>query len=84
MFQRELKVNYGSIDRLVGDIESYQNALSVMKQKVKQIWELLEESSGESYENLKERKETILKQISSCEEELRDLHELLAGYSYDM
>lgn len=84
MFQRELKVNYGSIDRLVGDIETYQNALSVMKQKVKQIWELLEESSGESYESLKERKETILNQISSCEGELGDLHELLAGYSYDM
>ena len=84
MFHRELKINYGMLGDLISNIESYQSALSVMKQSVEKIWELLEESSGEAYEGLEERKETILGQISSCEEELTDLHDLLAGYSYDM
>ena len=84
MFHRELKINYGMLGDLISNIESYQSALSVMKQSVEKIWELLEESSGEAYEGLEERKETILGQISSCEGELTDLHDLLAGYSYDM
>ena len=84
MFHRELKINYGTLGGLISSIESYQSALSVMKQSVEKIWELLEESSGEAYEGLEERKETILGQISSCEGELTDLHDLLAGYSYDM
>ena len=84
MFHRELKINYGMLGDLISNIESYQSALSVMKQSVEKVWELLEESSGEAYEGLEERKETILGQISSCEEELTDLHDLLAGYSYDM
>ena len=84
MFHRELKINYGMLGDLISNIESYQSALSVMRQSVEKIWELLEESSGEAYEGLEERKETILGQISSCEGELTDLHDLLAGYSYDM
>ena len=84
MFHRELKINYGMLGDLISNIESYQSALSVMKQSVEKIWELLEESSGEAYEGLEERKETILGQISSCEGELTDLHDLLVGYSYDM
>ena len=81
MLHRELKINYGTLEELIINIESYQSALSTMKQNVKRIWELVEESSGEAYESLEERKETILEQISSCEEELTDLHELLTGYS---
>lgn len=81
---RELKVNYGVLEQLVGDIETYQSALTTMKEKVQKIWELLEESSGEAYESLEEQKETILGQMKSCEGELSDLHDLLAGYSYDM
>lgn len=66
MFHRELKINYGMLGDLISNIESYRSALSVMKQSVEKIWELLEESSGEAYEGLEERKETILGQISSC------------------
>ncbi len=52
MFHRELKINYGMLGDLISNIESYQSALSVMKQSVEKIWELLEESSGEAYEGL--------------------------------
>ena len=34
MFHRELKINYGMLGDLISNIESYQSALSVMKQSV--------------------------------------------------
>ena len=83
--KRDIKVNYGTIDSIVQELERYRSALESIESRIISINNKLEsENSGEAVSALRTKYSDMKSQISSCKEEITDLHDIFSNYSNDM
>ena len=83
--KRDIKVNYGTIDSIVQELERYRSALESIESRIISINNKLEsENSGEAVSALRTKYSDMKSQISSCKEEITDLHDIFCNYSNDM
>ena len=83
--KRDIKVNYGTIDSIVQELERYRSALENMESTIININNKLEsENSGDAVSALRIKYSDMKSQIDSCKEEITDLHDIFSNYSNDM
>ena len=83
--KRDIKVNYGTIDSIVQELERYRSALENMESTIININNKLEsENSGDAVSALRTKYSDMKSQIDSCKEEITDLHDIFSNYSNDM
>lgn len=83
--KNDIIINYSKITGMRDSIGKYKSALDTMEGSLKNIKSAIEtENSGEAITALTREYEELQNYISSCREELNDLHNLFAGYYYDM
>lgn len=83
--KRDIKVNYGTIDSIVQELERYRSALENIESTIININNKLEsENSGEAVSALRNKYSDMKGQIDSCKEEITDLRDIFSNYSNDM
>lgn len=83
--KRDLKINYGTMDEIIGKTKTYKNALDRMRTSLKNINDKIEwENLGKSVNEVGANYQTINEYINSCYEELEDLENIFQGFREDM
>ena len=83
--KRDIKVNYGTIDSIVQELERYRSALENIESTIININNKMEsENSGEAVSALRAKYSDMKSQIDSCKEEITDLRDIFSNYSNDM
>ena len=84
MFKRDIIVNYGSLDELVRQLDTYVNALNDIRSAVKSIMLKMESGRGLTIEHLKERDSTLVFEIDQVQKEILDLKNIIKNYTDEM
>jgi|GEM_PF-2189659 len=84
MFKRDIRVNYEILDDILNDMRVFYASLEDMEEAMKRLDSLLLESSGETIEALKKKKDESLEVIGKYKEQIEEVSNLLNGYIWNM
>ena len=84
MFKRDIIVNYGSLEALIKELNTYIDALDDIRSAVKSILVIIEKGSGLTTDALKEKDDALVYEIDQVQTEIRSLATILQNYVTDM
>lgn len=84
MGKQDLKLNFGVLDDIIGELYTFMRALEQMYEAVQGIQALLDISEGRAIEVLKTEKQRIEQKIDAYKEKVNDLYHFLQDYSSSM
>lgn len=84
MFKRDIRVNYGSLDNLIGELKQYSKALEDIEKALNSIHSLLANGRGKTTTVFQKKIKGYLKRIDVVQGELTDLSNIVQDYIADM
>lgn len=84
MAKQDLKINFGTLDELNGDLYGFMRALERMDEALNHLDGFLNNSSGETIEALKQEKQKTVESVSTYKSQVNDVYELTREYIDEM
>ncbi|MEI3604988.1 hypothetical protein SPD48_04740 [Pseudogracilibacillus sp. SE30717A] len=81
--KRDLKINYGILDDIIDELNTYKKALQTMENALVDISALVKINEGKSIEAWDEHVRTSKDEIKRYQEQVGDLHSLFKNYVSD-
>ena len=82
--KRDIRINYGTLDELIGKLNSYLTALTDIEKTIKQNQQMLASQDGEAFIALEASRKKIESQLAGQKKEIQTLHSIFSNYATDM
>lgn len=84
MFKNDIKVNYSTLEQIVGTLEKYQKALQDIRDSINKIEKIVQQGKGLTMDGLVKKSSDFKDNLDDTKEEVEELLELFKGYNTDM
>src|SRR5699024_6675796 len=81
--KRDLKKNYGKLDDIIGELQTYEEALETMEESLEEISTLVKTNKGKSIDAWDEQLNTSKGEVKRYQEQIGDLLSLFENYVSD-
>ncbi len=81
--KRDLRINYGILDDIIEELNTYKNALQTMENSLEEISALVKMNEGQSIDAWDEHIRISKDEIKRYQEQVGDLHSLFENYVSD-
>ena len=81
--KRDLKINYGKLDDIIGELQTYEEALETMEESLEEISTLVKTNKGKSIDAWDEQLNTSKGEVKKYQEQVGDLLSLFENYVSD-
>lgn len=78
--KRDIRINYGTLDELIGKLNSYLTALTDIEKTIKQNQQMLASQDGEAFIALEASRKKIESQLAGQKKEIQTLHSIFSNY----